>query len=207
MDITLKAGKQFTISGRVTDRNGKAIADIKVIAYKQPTGLYSLYLWMGQGVADSKTAQDGSYQLTLEEGKYDVMCGTTFIETFLGRRLTDIDVSNDMTLNITIPTPDEAYEVRGVIKDKKGRGINGAFVSAYDKKTGNFSLTISQRGIYLLVMAAGTYEFTLTSFMPLWQFPEQHIENVVIEGNTIKNITIGESDSRSVNQQGKEAIS
>ena len=207
LDITLKAGG-FVLSGGVSDSKGEAMAgDILVTAHRLPT----TSLWPFSTQYRTEIEADGSYQLTLEEGRYDVTCGHYIGDdgVFSGRRIPDIEVSKDMALDITLPSLEEAFEVRGIIRAKEGDPMSEVDISAYDENTGSFSTNISYRGgIYLLVLPLGTYDFTLNdhrvahafSFVGP-QFPEQHIENVIVEENIIKNITVDISGGTAVEEQ------
>jgi len=203
LDIMLKG---FTISGRVTDSNGKAMSDVYVTVQKTP--IRSHWWWLYEGPT---TAPDGSYQVTLGEGKYDLVYVVRLEGVNnVGRRMPDIDLNRDMTLDVTLPPLGEMFEVRGTIRDKDGNKMNDVQISAYDEATHNFSYYISDtEGAYLLVLPAGKYKLTIApcSVHRIHQFPEQHIEDFVVEGNSVKDITVGELVPTSVEPHGKEAIS
>ena len=101
-------------------------------------------------------------------------------------------LTKDVALDIALPSLEEAFEVRGTIRTTKGEPMSEVGISAYDENTGSFSTSISYPGgTYSLVLPSGTYDFTLNP-LPFGgpQFSEQHVENVVVEGYTIRDITV-----------------
>ena len=193
LDITLKPSG-FVLSGHVTDEGEGMIDGSMVVAHKLPTSS----LWPFGTPYRSGIEVDGRYQLTLEEGRYDVTFGHYIREIFSGRRIPDVEVSKDMALDVALPSLAEAFEVRGIVRGRAGDPMSEVDISAYDENTGSFSTAISGAGgTYALALPSGTYDFTLNdhrvahSLTPADpQFPEQFVKDVVVEGNTVRNIAI-----------------
>ncbi|UCE17766.1 MAG: carboxypeptidase regulatory-like domain-containing protein [Gemmatimonadota bacterium] len=186
LDVELKAG--VVLSGCVSDTDGETLEGFLVTAHKLPTNVH--WPW---GTFMTETASDGTYQLMVIEGNtYDVTFGTYIGDdgVLSGRRVSNIEMDQDRTLDITLAPLYESFEVRGIIRDNYGQPMSEVYISAYESTTGNFSCIITYLGMYWLVLPAGTYSFTLVSFLPGGESTEQYIENVVVEEDMIKNITI-----------------
>jgi len=86
LDIELKG--TVILSGRVTDVDGKPVAEVDINAW----GIYD---------SSVQTSKDGTYSIELAHGYY-----TLFIEppedSWLGYQYLDIEIEEDMTLDITL---------------------------------------------------------------------------------------------------------
>ncbi len=181
LDIVLESG--FLLSGRVTDPEGKGVADVSVYADSPTSFEYT------------QTSSDGSYRIRLLPGTYDLLVlapvEDLLVFALVGRKLADVEVSADQTLDIVLPSPESTFTLSGTVTDKEARGIAGLLIEAYDPATGNYALVGAQRdGTYSMKLALGTYD--LTVLPPSGSgLSKGEIKEVQITGDTVRHIVVG----------------
>ena len=175
LDIVLESG--FLLSGRVTDPEGKGVADVSVYANSPTSFEYT------------QTSSDGSYRIRLLPGTYDLL-----VFALVGRKLADVEVSADQTLDIVLPSPESTFTLSGTVTDKEARGIAGLLIEAYDPATGNYALVGTRRdGTYSMKLAPGTYDLTVLP-PPGSGLSKGEIKEVQITGDTVRHIVVGPGD-------------
>ena len=188
LDLTLERAEVSALLGRVTDSEGAAVAGVSVAASSRDAS------WLTNALNSTETESDGTYQLMLEAGRYDLTCAHYVGDDGVsaGRKVFDTDVTDDTVFDIELPSLDATWEVRGIVRDREGNPMAEVQVSAVDRSTGSYSTTITRpAGEYLLLLPPGIYEFTLNSgLVEGSQFGKQSFEGVVVEGFTINNMTV-----------------
>lgn len=124
-DLTLRATP--TAQGVVYDENGKPA----------PNTLLSLYDDKGSLITQTKTDEQGRYQLVLEKNKtYDIKATKGNLEGE-ARLVTDSKYDTQKDINLTLKP---RAVIQGVVRDQNGRPVAGATVNLYDDK-GNLIAT------------------------------------------------------------------
>ena len=106
-------------------------------------------------------------------------------------------VESNMTKNITLQS---GYKVSGYITDSSGNPVVGAAVLLDNYGSGWFS---NSSGYYFLNVPAGTYTINAHPRTgnyysgPTTDFPTYREYNFTVNGDTVKNITVGVSPSTS----------
>lgn len=177
LDVVLEPG--FLLSGRVTDSEGKEIFPVIIIA-QEPGMEWGEYI---PAVAEGDT--DGSYRMRLMGGTYDLLV-FEFVEdqsSGVGRKLVDVEVSADRTLDVVLPSSESAFTLSGTVTDDEGRGIAGLWIEAYDPATANYALAFTQGdGTYTMKVPPGTYDLTVLAFLRSG-LPKGRIKGVQITGD------------------------
>ncbi len=131
------AANAFSITGTVTDQNGHGVQNVSVTA-TAPGGSTVQF-------GPSTTASDGSYQLNVNAGTYDIHFDATGYNPVVQ---SNFSVASDQVLNAQfIPI---VHTFSGTLRDKAGNPIVGAHVGFYNNgissctdANGHFSVTVS----------------------------------------------------------------
>jgi len=171
LDITLKS---IILSGRVTDVNGKPVADVEINV-------------SGQRHGRAKTSKDGSYSITLAPGERYWMEVRPPLESGLLRKtLKDVKLEEDKTLNITL---ERGLILSGRITDGKGKLVTGVRIYANPSPDGQFGEGhTTSEGKYHITLATGTY--MLNIHPPEGKLPQQTISNVKVSEDTTLDIKL-----------------
>jgi uncharacterized protein YodC (DUF2158 family) len=158
VDAQLEIGG--TISGRVTNTLGYAIANVYVGA-SDP-----IYGWMGAASTD----RNGNYSFNVPPGTYKVYftppSGGYYAQEWYGNKsnfqVADLVTvtANQTTSNINAQL-EQAGKIYGRVTDESGNGIADVYVEAYDPNESNIvfnSATTGSEGSYVITLAAGNYK-------------------------------------------------
>ncbi len=135
--------KTYTIAGKITDENSKAISGAKVS--------------LSATSADTQTvtsASDGSYSFTVTEGftgKIAVQySGYTFTETTISSVTADIANKNIKGTKIIVN-----YTVSGKVTDEKSKAISGATITITSSDGSTQTATTDKNGAYSFTVTEG----------------------------------------------------
>jgi outer membrane protein assembly factor BamB len=180
----------FTISGYILDANGHGIAGANII-FNVPEIVPSVY-----------SDASGYYVISAPAGTYHVNVWPPFDSHYINYDEPGFVVGSDITKNITLTS---GCKVSGYITDSSGAPVVGAAVLFRDSVntfgSGWFSNSV---GYYFLSVPAGIYTIDAhprTAYSgydypgPTTEFPTYYEYNFIVNGDTIKNITVGTSPS------------
>lgn len=180
----------FKISGYILDANGRGIGGANII-FNVPSIVPSVW-------SDSS----GRYVISAPAGTYHVNVWPPYDSSFIHYDEPGFVVKSDLSKNITLYT---GYKVSGYVSFFNGTPVVGAAVIFRNSAnawfgSGWFS---NSTGYYFLNVPAGTYTIDAhprTGYDysgPTTKFPNYYEYNFTVNGNTVKNITIGSSASTS----------
>ena len=170
---------RFKITGYVTDSNGSGIANANII-FNVPSTVPSVW-----------TDRSGYYEMFAPAGTYHVNVWPPYDSSYIDYDQPGFVVTSDITKNITLFT---GYKVSGYISDYSGTPIIGAAVLLNNYGSGWFS---NNSGYYFLNVPSGIYTINAhprTGYNysgPTSNFPTYYEYNFTVNGDTIKNITVG----------------
>jgi len=175
----------YKISGSILDANGHGIEGAHII-FNVP-----------QIVPSVSSGPSGYYVISAPAGTYHVNVWPPFDSNYINYDEPGFVVGSDMTKNITLQS---GCKVSGYISFSNGTPVVGAAVllknSVNTFGSGWFSNSV---GYYFLSVPAGTY--TIIAYPrtgnyysgPTTDFPTYYEYNFTVNGDTIKNITVGGS--------------
>jgi outer membrane protein assembly factor BamB len=170
-DLTLTTG--FIVSGYILDSNGNGVAGIETNIYNS-TWHVPVY----------HTTSSGYYSVFIPAGTYTFIVWPPYDSNFINHFDSQFTVNSDTTKNVTLAS---GYKVSGFITDVYGNPVSGA--TTYMEKYGSGYYSKSS-GYYYIAVPAGTY--TLTAKPGTGQsFPTYTENNVTVNGDMSKNITVG----------------
>jgi len=175
----------YKISGYILDSNGHGIAGAHIIFN---------VLHIPAGYSDSS----GYYSISAPAGTYHVNVWPPFDSNYIHYDEPGFVVGSDMTKNITLYS---GYKVSGYVSFSNGTPVVGAAVIFRNSAntwfgSGWFS---TSEGYYFLNVPAGTYTIDAhprTGYNysgPTTDFPPYYEYNFTVNGDTVKNITVGGS--------------
>ncbi len=172
--------ERFKISGYVLDSNGRGIAKADVI-FNVPSIVPGVY-----------SDNSGYYETFGPSGTYHINVWPPYDSTYINYDEPGFVVASDVTKNITLYT---GYKVSGYISDLSGTPVTGAVVFLNGYGSGWFS---TSNGYYFLAVPVGTYKIDAhprigTYQSPTTSFPTYYEYNFAVNGNIVKNITVGNS--------------
>jgi hypothetical protein len=174
----------FTISGYILDSDGQGMAGAYII-FNVPD------------IVPSVSDSSGYYVISAPAGTYHINVWPPFDSNFINYDEPGFVVGSDMTKNITLQS---GYKVSGYISDSSGTPVVGAVVLLDNFCSGWFS---NSAGYYFLSVPAGTYTIIAHPRTgnyysgPTTDFPTYYEYNFTVNGDTVKNITVGGSSSTS----------
>jgi len=185
-NITVEStASSFKISGYVLDSDGHGIGGANII-FNVPSIVPSVY-------SDSS----GHYVISAPAGTYHVNVWPPFDSVYINYDEPGLVVGSDIAKNMTL---NSGYKVSGYISDSSGTPVTGAAVllgnSVNTFGSGWFS---NYMGYYFLNVPAGIYTIDAHprtgNFYsgPTTNFPTYYEYNFTVNGNTVKNITVGGS--------------
>ena len=175
----------FNISGYILDSDGHGVAGANII-FNVPDIVPSVY-------SDSS----GYYVISAPAGTYHVNVWPPFDSNYINYDEPGFVVGLDITKNITLYS---GCKVSGYITDSSGNPVVGAVVLLNNYCSGWFS---NSSGYYFLSVPAGTYTITAHPRTgnyysgPTTDFPTYIEYNFTVNGDTVKNITVGGSSPKS----------
>jgi hypothetical protein len=175
----------FNISGYILDSDGHGVAGANII-FNVPDIVPSVY-------SDSS----GYYVISAPAGTYHVNVWPPFDSNYIYYDEHSFVVGPDITKNITL---NSGYKVSGYITNSSGNPVVGAVVLLNNYCSGWFS---NSSGYYFLSVPAGTYTITAHPRTgnyysgPTTDFPTYIEYNFTVNGDTVKNITVGGSSPKS----------
>jgi hypothetical protein len=169
---------KYIISGYIADSTGKGIANAEVI-FNVPSIVTSVF-----------SGDSGYYQILAPEGTYHVNVWPPFDSHYMSCDLASLRVTGNLTKDFTLET---GYKVHGYITDLAGVPISKAIVVLNGYLSGWFS---KSDGYYALAVPAGTYTIDCHSGVgatgnALTRFPTYYEYHFTVNGDTMKNITVG----------------
>ena len=171
LDITLTSG--YLLSGRVTDLEGKGIADVFVLAYS-PTRFEYTY-----------TSSDGSYRIRLLSGTYSLSINVPSGSEFAKPSMEDIELTEDMSLDIIL---EPGFLLSGRVTDPEGKGIADVSVDAHSPTGSGYTQTSSD-GSYRIRLLPGTYSLSINVSSDEFPKPEM-IEGIEVTEDTSLDIVL-----------------
>jgi hypothetical protein len=180
----------YKISGYILDANGHGIAGANII-FNVSSIVPSVW-------SDSS----GYYVISAPAGTYHINVWPPFDSNYIHYDEPGFVVGSDMTKNITLYS---GYKVSGYISFSNGTPVVGAAVIFRNSAntwfgSGWFS---NSTGYYFLSVPAGTYTIDAHPGTgnyysgPTTDFPPYHEYNFTVNGDTVKNITVGGSSPTS----------
>jgi outer membrane protein assembly factor BamB len=180
----------YKISGYILDANGHGIAGANII-FNVPSIVPSVW-------SDSS----GYYVISAPAGTYHINVWPPFDSNYIHYDEPRFVVESDMTKNITLYS---GYKVSGYISFSNGTPVVGAAVIFRNSAntwfgSGWFS---NSTGYYFLSVPAGTYMIDAHPRTgnyysgPTTDFPPYYEYNFTVNGDTVKNITVGGSSPTS----------
>lgn len=142
------------ITGRVTDEDGDYIKNATVSAYTSG----------GVLKATTKTDSTGRYELTVEEGTYNITASASGYDS-LTKRGINVEADNTTTVETFVLVGEEntaSYTVKGQIIDAStGNGLSGVSIR-FSGTGGSYSTTTNSNGDYSVTLPAGNYTATIS---------------------------------------------
>jgi outer membrane protein assembly factor BamB len=175
----------YEISGYILDEDGNGINGAHII-FNVPDIVPSV-----------TSTPSGYYAISAPAGTYHVNVWPPFDSNYINYDETGFTVESNMTKNITLQS---GYKVSGYITNSSGNPVVGAAVLLDNYGSGWFS---NASGYYFLNVPAGTYTLTARPRTgnyysgPTTDFPTYHEYNFTVNGDTIKNITVGSTPQTS----------
>ena len=167
-ELAISARESHSLSGFVTDENGKGVGGIEI------------RIW-GQKISRliTRTREDGFYELFLLEDTYSMTVNSGGELGFASQNF-DIAVSQDEIFSVSLL---KAHRVFGLVRDSGGNPVSG--VSVEGQGNGIYeTTTTSSDGSYVLPLPHGVYRFRVISYSDGAQFPPFTIKDIRIEGET-----------------------
>lgn len=145
--------------------------------------------------AENRSGTDGRYRVRVAPGQYDITLSARPGERLAARRLLDVDLSGDRTLDTTL---EPGWFVSGTVRDSHGVALANASWSAVALATGATVPTPDDRsdasGRYRLTLAPGSYRLTLVP--PAGSgLPPRVIEPVIVAGDRELDVAYGSAPS------------
>ena len=145
LDIVLEEG--ILLSGRVTGPDGNPVQDAHVHAGDRDRSDGD------EGWA--RTERDGTYQLPLPAGVYEVRAEPPGGSELLRETIFDVNLTADLTLDITLT---QGLILSGQASRPDGEGLFEVQINVFNPQTGEWFGTQTQRdGTYQLALPPGTY--------------------------------------------------
>ena len=148
-------------------------------------------------IVPSVSDSSGYYVISAPAGTYHVNVWPPFDSNYINYDEPGFVVGSDITKNITLHS---GCKVSGYITDSSGNPVVGAVVLLNNYCSGWFS---NSSGYYFLSVPAGTYTITARPRTgnyysgPTTDFPTYIEYNFTVNGDTVKNITVGGSSPKS----------
>lgn len=162
----------YNVSGYIKDSNGNPISGAEVI-FCVPDIIPAVF-----------TDSAGYYQASATSGTYHVYVWPPFNSSYMSFEQKELTVNGDVVKNVTLNSGDKLY---GYITTASGGKVSGAIVALGNYFNGYYS-TVA--GYYYVVAPAGTYTLTANPKSGV-TFDAYNESNVVLSGDTCKNLTIG----------------
>ena len=150
-----------TISGTVTDSDGQPVSSV-IVDLRQPGGFEDTAGFPDEYVARTQPAANGSYQLSVGPGDYDIGAGS--VEYGLEVANVSLSPGETLTRNFTLDRADGG--ITGTVTGESGAPVQNATVttlndtaSATSNADGGFTLTLAE-GTYSVVVDADGYQPT-----------------------------------------------
>ena len=169
------------ISGYILDETGNGVVGATII-FNVPDVVPSV-------CSDAS----GYYLISAPAGTYHVNVWPPFDSNYINYDERGFEVGSDMTMNITLQS---GCKVSGFISDASGNPVVGAVVLLGNFGSGWFS---NSSGYYFLSVPAGIYTILARPRTgnyysgPTTDFPTYYEYNFAVNGDTVKNITVGSS--------------
>ena len=176
LDVTLEDG--FYLSGRVTDGQGNAVADLDTDVDDLDTGLRIV-------TPRDNTDGNGDYQVVVPAGLFDVTFEPPPGVRLVGTVVHGVEVSGDTQLDVTL---EDGYYVSGLVVDEAGSPLHDIDIDAKDVETGELVVTPRDNtdtgGYYLVVVPPGTFFFI---FDPLKRddLAAARLDSITISSDTV----------------------
>ncbi len=175
----------YLLSGTVSDTSGNPLQGW---VYANETS--------GANLGNQVYTSDGTYEMALFPGNYDVYAQTYTYEpqggyTQIKTQLQNITMRQDATVNIVAPSY-EFYHLTGRVTDTNGTGQPNVSVQAWDPTWTCYSnTTTAADGSYDTALIAGTYtlEFTPSAGSRL---AKEKICGIQVEGDVTQDISLSE---------------
>jgi hypothetical protein len=145
----------FQLSGRVTEQSGNPIPATLVEVLS--AGTFNV-------IASTSTDSNGYYNLSVEQGAYDVRITPAPASGFQPATATGQNISSDTSLDFVLVPVATIVTVSGRVTDRAGNGVNvasvsfGAFASPLTDASGFYSRQL-ETGTYLFFVSNGIAPF------------------------------------------------
>ena len=165
LDFKLERGS--TLSGRILGPDGQPVPEVNVNAYDPRTSANS----------GARTGPDGKYALVLKNGDYDLNVNPPPASLFVSRRLSDVKVGGDQTLDIKL---ERGVLLSGHVTGPDAKPAQNVYVNAWNPQaqTGGGAQTDADGG-YRITLTPGVYSVNLGP-PPGTAFAGQYLENLEI---------------------------
>ncbi len=138
-------------------------------------------------------AADGSYQMALFPGTYNVSLYHYFSEswdgTYTGFETLNYQAAQNLTISAdtTLDIPVVLYTLTGRVTDTNGQGVSNVALNTWGMQCSSWTNT-SADGSYKLFLLPGTYSIQITP--PPALFPPFEVKKVHITGDSSRNIVL-----------------